>query len=198
MNLFLKAVSLTAIYVVVLLATYFLHMRFFAVDVVFYAAIGDAFIALAITALLFLTPAFRSFTRLEKVLLAAIWVLGGYSFAISVPTVIDRSLSFYILEKLEQRGGGIRQDAFQDVFTKEYMVEHRLVDVRLTEQVSSGTVEIVGGCVRLTEKGERFASFSRFYRMNLLPKRRLLLGTYSDDLTDPFRHSVQDVAYRCK
>lgn len=198
MNNLLKAVSLTAIYVVVLLATYILHMRFFAVDVVFYAAIGDAFIALAITALLFLAPAFRLFTRLEKVLLAAVWVLGGYSFAISVPTVIDRSLSFYILEKLEQRGGGIRQDAFQDVFTKEYMVEHRLVDVRLTEQVSSGTVEIVDGCVRLTEKGERFASFSRFYRMNLLPKRRLLLGTYSDDLTDPFRHSVQDVAYRCK
>ncbi|MCI1118891.1 hypothetical protein ACF8O9_03305 [Stenotrophomonas geniculata] len=198
MNRFLKAAGLTAVYVVVLLAVYVIHMRYFAVDVVFYAAIGDAFIALVITGLLLLLPCFRALSGLEKSLLCIIWLLGGYSFAISVPTVIDRSLSFYILEKLEQRGGGIRQSAFQDVFTKEYMVEHRLVDVRLTEQESSGTVEIVNGCVRLTEKGERIAALSRFYRKNLLPKRRLLLGVYSDDLTDPFRHSLQNVDYRCR
>ncbi|WP_256643455.1 hypothetical protein [Stenotrophomonas sp. 9(2022)] len=198
MNRFLKAAGLTAVYVVVLLAVYVIHMRYFAVDVVFYAAIGDAFIALVITGLLLLLPCFRALSGLEKSLLCIIWLLGGYSFAISVPTVIDRSLSFYILEKLEQRGGGIRQSAFQDVFTKEYMVEHRLVDVRLTEQESSGTVQIVNGCVRLTEKGERIAALSRFYRKNLLPKRRLLLGVYSDDLTDPFRHSLQNVDYRCR
>ncbi|MCF3501743.1 hypothetical protein GUL02_15185 [Stenotrophomonas maltophilia] len=198
MNRFLKAAGLTAVYVVVLLAVYVIHMRYFAVDVVFYAAIGDAFIALVITGLLLLLPCFRALSGLEKSLLCIIWLLGGYSFAISVPTVIDRSLSFYILEKLEQRGGGIRQSAFQDVFIKEYMVEHRLVDVRLTEQESSGTVEIVNGCVRLTEKGERIAALSRFYRKNLLPKRRLLLGVYSDDLTDPFRHSLQNVDYRCR
>lgn len=198
MNRFLKAAGLTAVYVVVLLAVYVIHMRNFAVDVVFYAAIGDAFIALVITGLLLLLPCFRALSGLEKSLLCIIWLLGGYSFAISVPTVIDRSLSFYILEKLEQRGGGIRQSAFQDVFTKEYMVEHRLVDVRLTEQESSGTVEIVNGCVRLTKKGERIAALSRFYRKNLLPKRRLLLGVYSDDLTDPFRHSLQNVDYRCR
>ncbi|EQM83606.1 hypothetical protein A7X84_11220 [Stenotrophomonas maltophilia] len=198
MNRFLKAAGLTAVYVVVLLAVYVIHMRYFAVDVVFYAAIGDAFIALVITGLLLLLPCFRALSGLEKSLLCIIWLLGGYSFAISVPTVIDRSLSFYILEKLEQRGGGIRQSAFQDVFTKEYMVEHRLVDVRLTEQESSGTVEIVNGCVRLTKKGERIAALSRFYRKNLLPKRRLLLGVYSDDLTDPFRHSLQNVDYRCR
>lgn len=198
MNRFLKAAGLTGTYVFVLLAVYVVHMRYFAVDVVFYAAIGDAFIALVITGLLLLLPCFRTLSGLEKTLLCVIWLLGGYSFAISVPTVLDRSLSFYILEKLEQRGGGIRQDAFQDVFTKEYMVEHRLVDVRLTEQESSGTVQIINGCVRLTAKGERIATLSRFYRQNLLPKRRLLLGTYSDDLTDPFRHSLQDVDYRCK
>ncbi|MGE8273965.1 hypothetical protein [Stenotrophomonas sp.] len=198
MNRLLKAAGLTAVYIVVLLVVYVIHMRYFAVDVVFYAAIGDAFIALVITGLLLLLPGFRALSRLEKTLLCIIWLLGGYSFAISVPTVVDRSLSFYILEKLEQRGGGIRQDAFQDVFTKEYMVEHRLVDVRLTEQESSGTVQIVNGCVRLTDKGERIAALSRFYRKNLLPKRRLLLGVYSDDLTDPFRHSLQNVDYRCR
>ncbi|MGH8040384.1 MAG: hypothetical protein ACREPC_11030 [Stenotrophomonas sp.] len=192
-----NALLLTAIYVVLLLGIHFLHVRFFSVDVVFYAAIGDALLAAVLTGLLLLVPALRRFTLTEKVLLVMVWLLGGYGFAISVPTVIDRSLSFYILEKLDQRGGGIRQDAFQDVFTKEYMVEHRLVDVRLTEQESSGTVRIEHGCVLLTDKGRRVAAMSRFYRQHFLPKQRLLLGKYSDDLTDPFRHSRQDVTYQC-
>lgn len=193
-----NALLLTAVYVMLLLGIHFLHVRFFSVDVVFYAAIGDALLAAVLTGLLLLVPALRRFTLTEKVLLVAVWLLGGYAFAISVPTVIDRSLSFYILEKLDQRGGGIRQDAFQDVFTKEYMVEHRLVDVRLTEQESSGTIQISNGCVLLTDKGRRVAAMSRFYRQHFLPKQRLLLGKYSDDLTDPFRHSRQDVTYQCK
>lgn len=193
-----NALLLTVVYVVLLLGIHFLHVRFFSVDVVFYAAIGDALLAAVLTGLLLLLPALRRFTVTEKVLLVAVWLLGGYSFAISVPTVIDRSLSFYILEKLDQRGGGIRQDAFQDVFTKEYMVEHRLVDVRLTEQESSGTIQIANGCVLLTDKGRRVAAMSRFYRQHFLPKQRLLLGRYSDDLTDPFRHSRQDVSYQCQ
>ena len=192
-----NALLLTALYVALLLGIHFLHVRFFSVDVVFYAAIGDAVLAAVLAGLLLLLPALRRFTLTEKVLLVLVWLLGGYAFAISVPTVIDRSLSFYILEKLDQRGGGIRQDAFQDVFTKEYMVEHRLVDVRLTEQESSGTIHVENGCVLLTDKGRRVAGMSRFYRQHFLPKQRLLLGKYSDDLTDPFRHSRQDVTYQC-
>ena len=46
-----------------------------------------------------------------------VWLLLGYILAISVPTVLDRSLSFYILEKLQQRGGGIQQSRFNEVFT---------------------------------------------------------------------------------
>ncbi|MDQ1109905.1 hypothetical protein QE424_003064 [Stenotrophomonas rhizophila] len=197
MKTLLKAALLTLVYIGLLLGIHYLHVRFFTVDVVFYAAIGDTLLAAGVTGLLLLAAPFRLFTPTERVLLALVWLLGGYAFAISVPTVIDRSLSFYILEKLDQRGGGIRQDAFQDVFTREYMVEHRLVDVRLTEQESSGTVRIANGCVLLTDKGRRVASLSRFYRQHFLPKRRLLLGQYSDDLTDPFRHSRQDVTYQC-
>jgi len=198
MTTLLKAGLLTLVYIGLLLGIHFLHVRFFTVDVVFYAAIGDALLAAVATGLLLLASPYRAFTPAERVLLALVWLLGGYAFAISVPTVIDRSLSFYILEKLDQRGGGIRQDAFQDVFTQEYMVEHRLVDVRLTEQESSGTIHIANGCVLLTDKGRRVAAMSRFYRQHFLPKQRLLLGKYSDDLTDPFRHSRQDVTYQCR
>ena len=196
---YLKFVIATAVYAVLLLAIYVLHVRYVPVNVVFYSAILDAVIATFLAVTLVATIRwFKVFTRFETLQLCCIWLLLGYSFAISVPTVIDRSLSFYILEKLQQRGGGIKLDAFDQVFTQEYVKEHRLVDVRLTEQQQSGTVEIKDGCVKLTAWGQTIASSSRYFRAYFLPKQRLLMGKYSDDLTDPFRNSVERMDYRCQ
>ena len=199
MKRLLAACAATACFVLVLLLLYVAHVRLFRVDVVFYAAILDGVLATALcgAALLLMRGAF-AFSALEKSLLVANWLLLGYCFAISVPTVIDRSLSFYLLEKIAQRGGGIRLDRFEQVFTQEYMKEHHLVEVRLTEQQQSGTIEIDGNCVRLTPRGERLASFSRFFRRYLLPRQRLLMGRYTDALTDPFRDSTAQVDYRCR
>lgn len=199
MNKYVKALLASAFFAVCLLAIYYLRMRYGKVDVVLYSAMFSAVVAAVIAgSLVGVSAYFAEFTSLEKLQLVIIWILAGYAFAISVPTVIDRSLSFYLLEKLQQRGGGIRQDRFQDVFVQEYMVEHRLVDVRLTEQLESGTIAIENGCVLLTPRGHRLASFSRFFRANLLPRQRLLMGEYSDDLTDPFRHSIAHVDYTCR
>ena len=196
---YLKLVIATAVYAALLLAIYVLHVRYVPVNVVFYSAILDAVLATILAITLVATVRwFKVFTRFETLQLCCIWLLLGYSFAISVPTVIDRSLSFYILEKLQQRGGGIKLDAFDQVFTQEYVKEHRLVDVRLTEQQQSGTVEIKDGCVKLTAWGQTIASSSRYFRAHFLPKQRLLMGKYSDDLTDPFRNSVERTDYRCQ
>lgn len=195
----LRIVAATSLFAVLLLAIYVIHSLYLRVNVVFYSAILDGVIATSVGGVLLLVlPWFKVLGPIEKLQLAVIWLLLGYGYAISVPTVLDRSLSFYILEKLDQRGGGIREDAFEDVFTKEYVKEHHLVAVRLTEQLESGTITISNGCVLLTEKGRKLAHISRFFRNTLLPKHRLLMGKYSDDLTDPFRNSTADVDYRCQ
>lgn len=193
-----KALIATVMFVTVLVVIYYLHINFFKVDVVFYAAIFDGILAAVISGLiLYFFKYFSIFNSFEKLLLFFIWIISAYTLAISVPTVIDRSLSFYILEKLQQRGGGIKQDSFKQVFTEEYVKEHRLMDVRLTEQLESGTIVIEDGCVLLTEKGENIASFGRYFRKNWLPKQRLLMGEYSADLTDPFQASVSSAGYEC-
>lgn len=198
MNKLSAFIASTFIFISVLFVTYWLHVTYFPVNVVFYAAIFDGVLATGISFLiLYFWRVFRSITGFEKLLIVLIWTLGGYAFAISVPTVIDRSLSFYILEKIDQRGGGIREDAMEQVFVEEYMKEHQLVAVRLTEQLESGTIKIENGCVILTPQGERIVTISKWFRANLLPKQRLLLGVYSDALTDPFRDSVISVTYIC-
>lgn len=186
------------VFTAAMLGIQYLHFQFFEVNVVFYSALYDALAAVAaIAALMAIGALARSFSWFEKLQGLAICGLLGYCYAISVPTVVDRSLSMYILEKLQQRGGAIRLDAFEGIFQNEYMVEHRLVDVRLTEQDESGTIEIDGDCVRLTPRGETIAEVTRFYRQNFLPKTRLLRGEYTDDLTDPFRNSAAVVDYAC-
>lgn len=194
-----KAVLAGSLFLVLLVAIYFVHVRYGHVKVVFYAAIADAVVATVLVAVvLFVLKTFGVFTVFEKLQLVVICALVGYALAISVPTVIDRSLSFYILEKLDQRGGGIRQDALAKVFVDEYMNEYRLVDVRLTEQLQSGTIRIDHGCVRLTKKGERIVGASTWFRHNMLPRQRYLMGKYTDALTDPFRHSRRAGDYLCR
>lgn len=192
------AAAFVTLFVVTMLLVNVVHFRFFPVHVVLYAAILDAVIALGLTALLvWRLRLLGGLAAFERFLLGVVCILLGYVHAISVPTVIDRSLSIYILEKLDQRGGAIRQSALADVFVSEYLPEHRLVDVRLTEQLASGTVVVEDGCVRLTPFGRRIVAVSRFYRTTILPKNRVLLGERTDALTDPFRASRTDVDYGC-
>jgi putative flippase GtrA len=179
--------------------TNIIHFRFFSVSVVLYDAVIDVTIGVVICAAFYgLFIARRLKLGLTEIVLAllAVW-LAGLTYAVYFPAIIDRSLSMYILEKIDQRGGGIRQDAFEEVFIKEYVPEHRLVDIRLTEQLNSGTIAINNGCVVLTKRGRGVVAFTSFYREHMLPKRRNIMGRYVDDLTNPFRNSRRDVNYRC-
>lgn len=195
---FILAIGLAA-YVLTAVVVYFLYIQAFKINVVFYSALYSALIAVVIFSIgVWLLPVFSIFVRFEKINMIFTAILVGYILAISLPTVIDRSLSFYILEKLQQRGGGIQLDKFSYIFTDEYVREHKLVDVRLTEQEESGTIVIRDGCVHLTERGYALANFSRFFRSNFLPEQRLLRGEYTDALIDPFKRSDLNPDYLCK
>ena len=196
----IAALSLAVIaYLAILVLTYYGYINLFPVDVVFYSSLYSVAIALFVFGfVLYLLPVFKLLNFFEKFNIMIIAGLIGYIFAISLPTVIDRSLSFYILEKLQQRGGAIQLSKFDYIFTNEYMREHKLVDIRLTEQSESGTIIIDGECVRLTSKGHSLANFSRFFRQNFLPKKRLLRGEYTDELIDPFSRSDSVPEYLCE
>lgn len=191
---------LTGSYLLLIAIINTLHFQLLPVRVVLYDTVLDVMIAGAATVALYLLMLRDrlALTDTEAWLSIACGLLMGLVYAISIPAVIDRSLSIYILEKIDQRGGGIRQDAFDRVFKDEYMVEHRLVDIRLTEQLNSGTIAVKDGCVVLTDRGKSIVAFTRFYRTRMLPRHREIMGEYTDALTDPFRNSKADASYRCQ
>jgi len=196
---YLKLSVLILVFVIALAVIYVIHSWYFNVDVVFYSAIADGVLAAVLTLIVALTfKWFESFSVFEKLQTFVICLLLGYGIAISVPTVVDRSLSMYILEKLQQRGGGIQLAAFDAVFKDEYVKEHRLVDIRLTEQLQSGTIVIEDGCVKLTDWGRVVAQSTTWFRQNLLPKNRLIGEGYSSDLTMPMRSGVERQDYLCR
>lgn len=188
-----------ALYLIIQFIVYYFYIKYINVDVVFYDSLITVLISLTVFGLsLFSIKYFNAIDNLNKINLIIIAGLIGYCLAISLPTVIDRSLSFYILEKLQQRGGGIQLNKFNYIFTNEYMREHKLIDIRLTEQKHSGTIVIINDCVKLTQKGDKLASFSIFFRETLLPKSRLLNGVYTDELINPLERSDTTPDYLCK
>lgn len=193
-NLFFK---FFIIYSITFLIVNLIHMYFIEVNVLFYAVILDSIIALTISLLIFNNIYNNFFNNFEKIIIILLMLIYGYAFSISVPTVIDRSLSFYIIEKLEQRGGGIKYKYMENVFKDEYIKEHKLVDIRITEQINSGTIKIENECVKLTPKGASIARVSRFYRKHFLPKQRLIMDSYNDSLVDPFLLSADIDYYKC-
>jgi hypothetical protein len=172
-------------------------MYLIEVNVLFYAVVFDSIIALTISILIFNNIYKNLFNNFEKIIIVLLMLIFGYAISISIPTVIDRSLSFYIIEKLEQRGGGIKYKYIENVFKDEYMKEHKLVDIRITEQINSGTIKIENECVMLTPKGLSIARVSRFYRKHFLPKKRLIMDSYNDSLVDPFLSSEDINYYKC-
>ena len=187
---FFLAISL---YLFIYALIYLVHINFFRVNVIFYSALLDSFIALIIFLVCFVsTRVFKKFSNFESCML-----LVGYSFSISLPTVIDRSLSFYFLEKIKQHDGAINRNAMSEIFINDYMIEYKLVEMRLTEQLRSGTIEMLDDCIVLTKRGYLVTKFSSFFRRNFLANKRLILDEYSDQLTDPLQNSLVNTQYLC-
>ena len=116
-----RAALATGLFLLLFALGYLAWMRWLRVDVVFYSTLAVALGGALLAALaLFAVPVFAVLSRFEKGQLVVIWLLLGYALAISGPTLIDRSLSFYILEKIDERGA-IRLDRFEPVVTQEFM-----------------------------------------------------------------------------
>ena len=187
------------LYLAIFLSVYIVHINFFTVQVILYSALLDSFIALIFfAALSFLFKHRVNLDFFESIVIMLLLSLLGYSLSLSLPTVIDRSLSFYFLEKIEQHNGSIEKASMRDIFINDYIDEYKLIEIRITEQLESGTIQLDGTCISLTKRGYLIAKFSNFFRKNLLANNRLILDEYSNHLTNPLGNSPANKEYLCQ
>ncbi len=195
----IEMLALSSAFGICFLIINYMHFQTLTVSVILFACIWDA-----ILASLIVSGGFYLFWRKKSALLSTEFALVAIAsnllillYSVMGPTVIDRSLSLYIVNKIDQRGGEVSEAAMGDVFVQEYLPEFRLVDVRLTEQVTSGTVRIEDGCIYLTPKGKTLSGFVGWYRTNFLPQKRNLMGEVTDQLTNPFKNAEAVVDTAC-
>lgn len=193
----LQLILIVCLFIACLIATNIIHNLYFHVNVVLFSTLLDVVFSLIIVmGILSTFKWFRKFTSFEILSVAIILVLTGYVYAISLPTLIDRSLSIYLLEKINQKNG-VDLNVVDQLISKEYVKDHQLAKVRITEQLESGTIVIKNGCVLLTPKGEFIVKIASYIQKNLLPKKRLLMGEYNDSLTDPLARKSSTEEFSC-
>jgi len=185
LNKLIMSFTFLLLFFIFFLVLFKLHISFIDIQVVLYASLIDVLIAsITLSCFIFLTKfsIINLFNTFEKIMIILVFILFGYIFSFSFPALIDRSLSFYILEKLDETPLGIKYDRFDDLFIRDFSRKYHMIDVRLTEQLNSGTISIKDDCVSLTDKGKIVAGFSRFFRKYLLPQdhRYLFNGMYEN------------------
>ena len=93
-----RMVCAAALFLLTFGTIHYVHFRLMQVNVVLFSAVLDGMLATLLTsAIVFASPFFSPIRFSEKILLSIIFMLSGYTLALSIPAVIDRSLSFYIL-----------------------------------------------------------------------------------------------------
>ena len=175
------------VYLLLFAIIYFVHINFFYVNVLLYSLFFDVFISLILTYFIFYKKALFEFRELNYLIVIA-FSIG--CFFIMIPTIIDRSLSIFLLQKIDEYDGNLNISNLDQIFKEQYMKEHEIIKLRITEQLESDTIELLDNCVKLTKKGEIIVKVTNFYRKNLLPKKRLVLDEYTDKLTKPFNNKL--------
>jgi hypothetical protein len=101
-----------------------------------------------------------SLARSETTESADVWVLATivsvlvmYAFHITVPSLLDRSISLYILG-LTHEGSAFTETAYKDCFVRGFVEKNGAIEKRLAEQLRTGNIVLgKNGRYELTQRG---------------------------------------------
>lgn len=170
-------------------------LRFLIFNVTLYGSMFGSLVA-ALIALLILSKFkfFKIFSKFEKYLIISVFLLLGYSYSITIPTIIDRSLTIYMLGQLKESPSGITRAKLEQDLTDRYIRDYQLIPTRISEQLVSGTITIDNNCIKLTRTGLYISEISQLYKNLFLPKRVLNSGGQIDILPNDVRNPILDDA----
>lgn len=120
---------------------------------------------LTTTTIFVLTAIIRlsEFKPLTHIVWFALTVSAGSLYVVAVPTVIDRSLSIYILSKLELHQAVTAEELGRSV-QQDYFADYDVIPTRLEEQQISGNVASVNGSLAITVQGSRIVALTTWYK----------------------------------
>jgi hypothetical protein len=77
------------------------------------------------------------------------------TFLITFPVTFDRSITMFLLARIEQHDGRLDGRGLEELFIREYLGDMRQINRRIAEQSLSGNIRVTGGRIFLTPQGEK-------------------------------------------
>ena len=105
----------------------------------------------------------RILTSDGVVAVLAIFTLSSLCFALTIPAILDRSVSLYLLNSLDNRAElGMSEAEVEREFLDVYFDGNYAIRKRLHEQLAIRTVHYSDGRYYITDAGSGFMTFARF------------------------------------
>ena len=82
-------------------------------------------------------------------------------FLITFPVTFDRSITMFLLARIEQHDGRLDMVGLQQLFVREYLGEMRQIERRVNEQSLSGNIRVEQRRIHITPQGRRLLAGSR-------------------------------------
>jgi hypothetical protein len=156
------AVLLGLIIFVALLHSAILHSN----PILFYRGLLLAMLDAGVLALLLLLAFRRWRVGDAATLLASVTasLSVNLAFLIVMPVTIDRSVSVFLLSRIEAAPPQAPLDAqgLRDIFIRDYVFGMAQVDRRIDEQIRSGNISVDQGKLRLSAQGAHFMRLARY------------------------------------
>ena len=173
-NLIKKYLIVTLSYLGLFFTINAIHFYFFNVNVILYTLLFDLIISLLVV-VIGLAVINKNFYLNKNLLITILFLIATSQtlviYAFVVPTAIERSLSVYLLEKLESNKGALSISDFNIIAKKEYFNDMKVVETRINEQITTGSIIIDSGKVVLTDKGKALIKVFSFIKKYLLPQK---------------------------
>lgn len=158
-----KSLSKSILLILVFFIVY-LGKRFIAPsDIVFYEGL---FISIGVAGTAFLTIIgihlyFKRLKLRDWINAVIIQALFGYAVIITFPSLLDRSISMYILATIAKSGKQVPVERIQKLFEVGYVRDTYTVNKRLNEQIATGNILIKDETIFITERGMKTFSLHK-------------------------------------
>ena len=160
---------LMLIYATVLVSAFLLYLALVAspllghVPTLFYRGVALAIVAAALLALA-LWLAARRLLNLDLATIVGAVALSlafNISFLIVFPVTFDRSITMFLLARVERDDGRLDSRSLERLYVREYLGDMRQIDRRVAEQSVSGNIRVVDGRIYITAQGRQLLESGR-------------------------------------
>ena len=156
----LKGLLVAGIFFIIFVATLIIKRKIYPASIVYYEGIWIIVIMIALVVgggllLTLLTSSSRTFAS-YIILGVFVGAAGSYAFHITLPTLLDRSISMFILALLDS--SDLTMSEVQCNFIKQFVIKDKAIEKRVGEQVATGNLRVEDGRLQITDQGRILTS----------------------------------------